>query len=127
MAPAWALLMMDLDHFKEVNDTYGHQAGDQVLINLVAKVNAVLRQPDHLGRYGGEEFVALLPETSLEEAVSGAERIRAVCALPELGPSCTVSIGVTTRQHDSDTVDTLIARADACLLYTSPSPRDGLL
>src|SRR5665647_776479 len=80
MAPAWALLMMDLDHFKEVNDTYGHQAGDQVLINLVAKVNAVLRQPDHLGRYGGEEFVALLPETSLEEAVSVAERIRAVCA-----------------------------------------------
>lgn len=119
-----ALLMMDLDHFKMVNDTYGHQAGDQVLINLVTKVNALLRQPDHLGRYGGEEFLVLLPETSLEEAVAVAERIRAVCALPDQGPSCTVSIGVTTKQQDSDTVEALIARADTAMYRAKANGRN---
>jgi hypothetical protein len=66
---------MDLDHFKTVNDTHGHQAGDRVLINFVDTVNALLRRPDYLARFGGEEFVALLPETSREEAVLVAERI----------------------------------------------------
>jgi len=119
-----ALLMMDLDHFKAVNDTYGHQAGDQILINLVVKVNALLRQPDHLGRYGGEEFLVLLPETSLEEAVTVAERIRAVCALAGQEPSCTVSIGVTSKQQDSDTVDTLMTRADAAMYRAKANGRN---
>jgi GGDEF domain-containing protein len=64
-----ALLLIDLDHFKAVNDTYGHQVGDRVLVDFVAKVRALLRQPDQLGRYGGEEFLVLLPETSLDEAL----------------------------------------------------------
>lgn len=119
-----ALLMMDLDRFKAINDTYGHQAGDVVLINFVGKVNALLRRPDHLGRFGGEEFVVLLPETTRDEAIHVAERIREVCARPTLGPSCTVSIGLTTNQKDDDTVDTLLARADAALYRAKGNGRN---
>lgn len=110
-----ALLIMDLDHFKAINDTHGHQRGDKVLIDFVATVNGLLRRHDQLGRFGGEEFVALLPETSLDEAVAVAERIRAECAKPVAGPSCTVSIGVTTNRRPNDTVDSLVARADAAM------------
>jgi diguanylate cyclase (GGDEF)-like protein len=110
-----ALLIMDLDHFKSINDSYGHQAGDRVLVNFVARVNALLRRPDQLGRFGGEEFVALLPDTSLDEALVVAERIRATCALTEHTPSCTVSIGITTNRLDNDSVDTLLTRADVAL------------
>jgi diguanylate cyclase (GGDEF)-like protein len=116
--------MMDLDHFKAINDSYGHQTGDRVLVNFVAKVKTMLRQPDQLGRFGGEEFMALLPETSLEEAVLVAERIRAACALADSGPSCTVSIGITTHQQDTDTVDTLLARADAALYRAKTNGRN---
>lgn len=119
-----ALLMMDLDHFKAINDSHGHQTGDRVLVNFVAKVKTMLRQPDQLGRFGGEEFMALLPETSLEEAVLVAERIRAACALADSGPSCTVSIGITTHQQDTDTVDTLLARADAALYRAKANGRN---
>ena len=121
-----SLLMMDLDHFKSVNDTYGHQAGDQVLINAVRKIRASLRRPDYIGRYGGEEFVVLLPETSLEGAALVAERIREVCALPGSGPSCTVSIGVTVSQQRSDTVDSLLARADAAMYRAKANGRNRI-
>lgn len=110
-----ALLIMDLDHFKLINDTHGHQSGDQVLVNFVSMVNGLLRRPDQLARFGGEEFVALLPETTLEEALGVAERIRAACAQPVAEPHCTVSVGVTTNAQRSDTVDSLIARADAAV------------
>ena len=119
-----ALIMMDLDHFKAINDSYGHQAGDQVLVNFVAKINALLRQPDLLGRFGGEEFVVLLPETSLEEALIVTERIREVCILNKHEPSCTVSMGMTTNNHDSDTVDTLMGRADGALYRAKANGRD---
>jgi diguanylate cyclase (GGDEF)-like protein len=119
-----ALMIMDLDNFKQVNDTYGHQAGDQVLVDFVAKASALLRRPDQLGRYGGEEFMVMLPDTSLEEAVVVAERIRETCALPAPGPSCTVSIGVTTYKNEFDTVDTLLTRADAALYRAKGNGRN---
>jgi len=109
------VLIVDLDHFKEVNDKWGHQVGDQVLVRFVSAVNALLRQPDLLGRQGGEEFLVLLPETSLEEALSVAERIREMCAHHGEEPGCTASIGVTTNHKDTDTVDSLLARADAAM------------
>ena len=109
------LLMMDLDHFKAINDTHGHQAGDQVLIELVTKVRELLRQSDELARLGGEEFAVLLPDTSPQEALAAAERIRAACATPRNSPFCTVSIGVTANQQDTDTLDTMLARADAAM------------
>lgn len=110
-----ALLMMDLDHFKQVNDTLGHQAGDRVLVAFVDRVNALLRRPDRLGRFGGEEFLVVLPETTLDEAVLVANRIRETCTESSAGPSCTVSIGVTTNAQDEDTIDSMLARADAAL------------
>lgn len=119
-----ALLILDMDHFKLVNDTHGHQAGDQVLINFVAKVNALLRRPDQLGRFGGEEFMLLLPETSLAEAVLVAERIRETCATQNQSPACTVSIGVTTNRQDADTVDSLLARADAAMYRAKAQGRN---
>ena len=120
-----ALLIMDLDHFKAVNDTHGHQRGDEVLVDFVARVHAFLRRPDQLARFGGEEFVALLPETSLEDALGVAERIRAACVQAgAAGPACTVSIGVTTNRTANDSVDALIARADAAMYQAKARGRN---
>lgn len=124
-----ALLMMDLDHFKRVNDTHGHQAGDTVLVDFVKTVRALLRSKDLLGRFGGEEFVVLLPETPLDDAMVVAERIRAACAnSPDSTKiACTVSIGVTTNLADRDTVDTLMARADAALYQAKAEGRNRVV
>lgn len=119
-----ALLVMDLDHFKVINDTQGHQRGDQVLVDFVTMVNGLLRRPDQLGRFGGEEFVALLPETSLQEAMGVAERIRAACMAPGPQPRCTVSIGVSTNLEAGDSVDTVIARADAAMYRAKTKGRN---
>lgn len=118
------LLMIDMDHFKAVNDRFGHQAGDKVLIDFVNKVNALLRRSDQLGRFGGEEFLLLLPETTVDEALAVAERIRELCAQPNPPPTCTVSIGLTTTYKDTDTVDSLLARADAALYRAKTSGRN---
>lgn len=118
------LLLLDMDHFKVVNDTYGHQAGDQVLIKLVEDVKLLLRQSDQLARFGGEEFAILLPDTSLDEALAAAERIRASCARPKNGPSCTVSIGVTTNRKDTDTLDSMLARADSAMYRAKTNGRN---
>jgi diguanylate cyclase (GGDEF)-like protein len=119
-----ALLVMDLDHFKSVNDNHGHQAGDQVLVNFAAKVNGMLRQADQLGRFGGEEFLLLLPESSLDEAVLVAERIRALSAVNPDGISCTVSIGVATNHAENDTVESILARADSAMYRAKANGRN---
>ncbi len=110
-----AVVMMDLDHFKNINDTHGHQVGDQVLVDFSQRVRQQLRQADRLGRFGGEEFVLLLPETSPEDALKVAERIRTSRRqLPDV-PLCTVSIGIATYENDTDSVNHLLARADEAL------------
>lgn len=119
-----SLLMMDLDHFKEVNDRHGHLVGDRVLTGFVARVIALLRRPDRFGRFGGEEFVALLPETSLQEALIVAERIRAEVAAGSGQPSCTVSIGVAVSRPDDASLDVLLARADAALYHAKAAGRN---
>jgi diguanylate cyclase (GGDEF)-like protein len=94
-------LMLDVDHFKRVNDTYGHQAGDRVLREIVKRVQAQIRTSDVSARFGGEEFSVLLPATRAREATKLAERIRqAVCASPmEVAPgqalTVTVSVGIS--------------------------------
>ncbi len=118
------LMMIDMDHFKAVNDQHGHQAGDRVLIDFASNVNGLLRRSDQLGRFGGEEFVLLLPETTMDEALAVAERIRGLCAQSSTSPSCTVSIGVTTSYKDTETVDTLLARADAALYRAKANGRN---
>ena len=111
-----AAVMLDLDHFKRVNDKHGHQAGDQVLIDFVQRVQAVLRRPAILGRYGGEEFLVLLPDTGREDALLAAERIRQSTTTQTGLPVCTVSVGVAClTDPQTDTLSALIGRADAGL------------
>lgn len=111
--------MMDIDKFKDINDTYGHQAGDNVLITFSAIIRSVLRKTDFCGRYGGEEFLIVLTETDLQDAKVFAERIR-LCVedsfFPDLGPDSrvTVSIGLTQHQANED-IDKTISRADSAM------------
>lgn len=118
------LMIMDLDHFKRINDVHGHLIGDQVLVQFVAKVRGLLRRPDQLGRFGGEEFLLLLPQTPLQDALQVAERIRATLEQSTEAPPCTLSIGVTSSRHDSDTLDTMLARADAALYRAKEQGRN---
>ena len=110
-----SLLAMDLDHFKQINDTLGHAAGDQALIEFVGAVAAHLRSQDSLGRIGGEEFVLLMPETSGESARQAAERIRLTTeSLSGISP-VTVSIGIAEMHSTDQTITELLARADAAM------------
>lgn len=105
-----AVLMMDLDHFKRINDTLGHSGGDATLCRFVAVAGDVLRAEDVLCRFGGEEFVALLPHAEAAQAVAAAERLR----LAFTATGATVSIGVASLRPGEDLED-LLRRADAAL------------
>jgi diguanylate cyclase (GGDEF)-like protein len=117
------LVLLDLDHFKAINDTYGHSFGDQVLVQFAETLRGNLRPQDILARFGGEEFVCLLPETGLRAGVGLAERLRLAVEAASTGrdgPGYTVSIGVA---EDSDTnLDGLIHKADTALYQAK---RDG--
>lgn len=117
-----ALLVMDVDDFKPINDQYGHRAGDQVLSQLAREVRARMRKIDLMFRYGGEEFVLLLPGADLEEAQRTAERLRAVVAeqryAPESAPAplrVTVSVGGAVYPDQSRTKTGLFNAADSAL------------
>ncbi len=118
-----ALVMLDIDHFKPVNDTHGHQAGDEVIRQISGLIKFNLRQPDIAGRYGGEEFAVILPETDLAGAECFAERIRAVveqqpvqCADKPL--EVTVSLGVAPLDTQCSSADDWLKAADEAL-YTA--------
>jgi diguanylate cyclase (GGDEF)-like protein len=121
--------MVDIDHFKSINDTHGHLVGDQVLIAVSKVILACLRPTDMPVRYGGEEFTIFLPGTSVENAKIVGERLRAaVEALPISLPngdklSVTVSVGFTERQN-KDTVEAIIKRADDALYFAKESGRN---
>ncbi len=117
-----SVLFFDADHFKHVNDTYGHSAGDIVLQQIGERAGSILRNGDALGRFGGEEFVLLLPETDAHGARAIAERIRAIIAnepiaLTELegGLNVTVSIGVATYPNDGHAEQELLQQADQAM------------
>lgn len=111
----FSLLIVDIDYFKRVNDTWGHLVGDQILINLSKIMKNVRRQKDILARYGGEEFVILLPETEEDEAVSFAETLRSKVEQATWGKiNITISIGVSTFTV-KDTQHTILAKADFAL------------
>ncbi len=120
------IAMLDADHFKRINDTYGHAVGDQVLRALADRCKRTLRSNDVLGRYGGEEFVAVLPETSLEEAAIVAERIRTgigdtPVAFPGGSVPITVSIGLAS-SSPGQRLESLLGMADSALYAAK---RDG--
>lgn len=121
-----ALVMLDVDHFKSVNDSYGHPAGDQVLRQIAETAATNLRPHDVFGRLGGEEFALLLPETGAKEAMIVAERLReAVCNQPVSLPGdrtlrVSASFGVAMLPADTCSVSTWIERADK-MLYEAKS------
>ena len=127
-----SFLMMDIDHFKGFNDQYGHQIGDQLLCHLVTLCQNRIRNVDILGRYGGEEFVILMPETAGEGAMLASERLRAKIEkmkinTPEGKLSITVSMGLTSLERGFDemqTVDTLIRSADKALYAAKDAGRN---
>jgi diguanylate cyclase (GGDEF)-like protein len=115
-----SLIMFDLDHFKEINDRYGHLAGDAVLAAVGARMRDVLRGSDLKCRFGGEEFLVLLPETPLEGAKRVADTIRRELAEMQVTwkdriITITASFGVTTALPAEIDTQALIARADAAL------------
>jgi len=120
-----SLLMLDLDYFKKVNDTYGHMAGDGVLKQVAATINDILRSSDIFGRFGGEEFVMLIPETTVEGAVNVAEKIRSAIenTVCPMAGKITVSIGVVERTAD-ESLDDLYRRVDKQLYRAKTSGRN---
>ncbi|MFN2310518.1 MAG: GGDEF domain-containing protein [Spirochaetia bacterium] len=125
------MLMIDVDHFKKVNDTYGHEAGDVVLQELSSMMRGILRRPDSVGRYGGEEFIAILAESSEKQVVDAASRLiqqisHASIVVADTEIQVTVSVGASVR-HPSDTsVDAVIRRADAALYRAKRSGRNQI-
>jgi diguanylate cyclase (GGDEF)-like protein len=123
-----SVLMVDIDHFKRVNDVHGHQTGDLVLKAVAGAFFATLRMNDLIGRYGGEEFVAILPESGAADAFAVAERLRAAIAelsvqTPDGLVSVTTSIGVAQLEGD-ERVDSLLARADSALYAAKGAGRN---
>ena len=114
----FAVIMFDIDDFKGVNDKYGHQTGDEVLVKLTTEVNKCIGKNDIIGRYGGEEFILLLPDINREKAVSMAEKIRTnVEEAKILGDKrkVTISIGIAMNSHEALNSQEIIERADQAL------------
>jgi two-component system cell cycle response regulator len=114
-----SLLMIDLDDFKEVNDEYGHTAGDRVLVAVGSTLSQVVRASDRVGRLGGDEFAILLPEADAETALALCQRVRALCPIrvpinKDGGLAIELSIGAATAKLD-EPLDDLIARADSVM------------
>jgi diguanylate cyclase len=127
----FSLVMLDIDHFKKLNDQHGHLTGDKVLKFVASLIGKNIRGQDYLARFGGEEFVILLPETELESALCVANNIRHYLANQALYDSSndlqlgrlTLSMGVACRQKN-DTADILLERADQCLYLAKQKGRN---
>jgi diguanylate cyclase (GGDEF)-like protein len=116
-------LMIDVDHFKGINDALGHAAGDEVLVALATAVRDRLRREDVCGRWGGEELAVVLPDTTVEEAALVGEALRLTVATLPLRAPATISVGVAERrEHDS--AETLVRRADAALYAAKRAGRN---
>lgn len=124
----FSLLLVDTDHFKNINDVFGHQKGDEVLISLSRMLEDCSRKDDYVFRWGGEEFLILLPLTTLEHALQIAETLRAAVAqitIPGL-PRFTVSIGVA-RHNQGESIDDLFKRVDDALYRAKNDGRNKVL
>jgi diguanylate cyclase (GGDEF)-like protein len=126
-----AIVFIDIDHFKEINDRYGHETGDRVLQQLSARLRGIIRETDLLFRWGGEEFVVLMPHTVPGEAPVLGERIRAAVAERSFAASeahpdvrATVSVGVAGTSAWPVDPDALLAGADAACYQAKASGRN---
>jgi len=125
-----SLLLLDIDQFKEYNDSYGHLEGDKVLVGMGGVIKSCLRKMDSAYRYGGEEFTVILPETEGDEAATVAERIRSMVAEDKFYPqgdddprTITISIGVTEYVPDEE-VAIFVQRADKAMYLSKQSGRN---
>ncbi|MGH7422308.1 MAG: sensor domain-containing diguanylate cyclase [Candidatus Methylomirabilales bacterium] len=128
----FSVLMIDIDHFKRYNDSFGHLAGDALLSKLASVFTKSIRTVEYAARYGGEEFLIMLPETEPDGAVDAAERIRAQVAKGtsgdgNAGQGVTVSIGVAGFPEHGDTPEKIIASADAALYQAKRDGRDRVI
>ena len=126
------VLMMDIDHFKRINDTFGHAEGDEALRRFAAACEEVLRENDLFGRMGGEEFAIVLPETTVEGGRLLAERLRKRVAEIEISAegkrlAMTVSIGVAAQRLGKDNIETLLSRADRALYRAKQQGRNRVV
>ena len=132
------MLSIDLDYFKAINDCYGHSTGDRVLTDVASVIAKALRASDHVARFGGEEFVVLLPATGLERAHHVAERIQTVLRAPRSEteseqsaaaaalPPYTVSIGIACQVSPDEDLDNILLRADRALYCAKERGRDRI-
>lgn len=124
-----SISLVDIDHFKQINDTYGHLIGDDVLRNLAARLSGQIRSPDTLGRYGGEEFLIVLPNSESKAAVEQASRlcqyIRAMqVESNDHSLSITISIGIAQYRHGLENWEQFLHRADMALYKAKDNGRD---
>jgi len=127
-----SVLMLDIDHFKAVNDTYGHATGDKVLAGVALVCHKLLRTTDLLARFGGEEFCLLLPETRAENALLLAERLRIAISAARFEAesqsfSVTVSIGISECRNAANSLDILLVRSDEALYKAKNTGRNRVL
>lgn len=128
-----SLIVADLDYFKKINDTYGHPAGDSVLVKVASRLRSCIRPQEALGRYGGEEFLVVLPGSSHETAMAIAERMRAaVASQPETIGGATLNLTISAGVASTDlfptaTTDELISRADVALYAAKDAGRNRVV
>jgi diguanylate cyclase (GGDEF)-like protein len=127
-----SILMLDIDHFKNVNDTYGHQTGDAVMRRLADCFYEAVRENDMVGRYGGEEFLILLPDSNAQNGIQTAQRIRKMVRDLEIETSgenvtVTVSIGVSSYPQYGQDADAVICAADAALYQAKSNGRNQVV
>lgn len=124
-----SVLMLDIDHFKSINDTYGHNVGDEVIVNVTRAVQSCLRSMDSLGRWGGEEFIIVLPDTPRETALRVADRVRAAVELSVLQPRpVTVSLGCSEAVGElPGDLRSLVGLADKALYEAKRSGRNRVV
>jgi diguanylate cyclase (GGDEF)-like protein len=127
-----AMMLFDIDRFKQINDTVGHQMGDEILKRVARAASERLRAADVLGRYGGEEFIVLLPGSTAREAAVVAERIREAIAADGIETrtgrvAATISVGLAEALPDPDTLEQLIRRADGALYGAKAKGRNCIV
>ena len=125
-----SLLFLDVDHFKDFNDRFGHAVGDAALRSVARAIRSCVRRLDLAARYGGEEFVVVLPNTDLADALAVAEKIRQAIAkepIEATDEKLSVSVGVAAFPQDSETADKLIDKADWAMYFAKRSGRDRVI
>lgn len=120
----FSVLMIDLDHFKRVNDGHGHEVGDRVLTHVARTLSVHLRAEDVFARWGGEEFIVLMPNCDAAQAAEAAQRLRAALAINPSSPRVTISVGIASGDADDDGLTGLKRRADGALYEAKACGRD---